>query len=400
MLDHFLAVIYEKSREEEEIQKLASQMQNLPMAELYKIASSGLCGDDESWLSKYKGTQLLNEAVALEQQEIQLEQQRIQKDQAREMVDQQQPREDFYSQKRQIGLQKRLLDLKLVTTSAETPVVGEQDPAGGTPAQGAGALGAEPAEGAIETPKMSSVAQMIRKTAGSEKVAISLKKIRDVANAAYDKAGDGIPQLVRRTPYQQRLSGVRDRAFKIGDELYAKGKLDAASKRYELAEGLNYGKEAAVNWGSLLRHNAAPLTTMGLGAAGGVAAGLSGDDGSVGKAIGYGALGGLGGFYAGRGGQIGMRAIGRTGKNTSFGGALKGSINKDVRDLQRDVGIAKKDAWRPFKGEKPKAPAAAGAVSPPPQSAPADVSAPANAPRVVEPAMSPHHLTQFAAPAA
>lgn len=123
-------------------------------------------------------------------------------------------------------------------------------------AVGAGYLGVNPLSGAgigygvgalpeIYHGAKELLAKRKGKIASLEKEAISLKKVREVADKAYAASEGGIPQLVRRTPFQERLSKVRDRAYAAGDKMYEAGRHDQATKRYQLAEGLNYGKEAS-----------------------------------------------------------------------------------------------------------------------------------------------------------
>lgn len=130
----------------------------------------------------------------------------------------------------------------------------------------------------------------------------------------------------------------------------AKEKMAAALQAEFEKRALQFGNAAkAVNFGQLLRHNAVPLATAAGGAAAGIGAGLSGEDGGVGKAIGYGALGGLGGFAAGKGGQLLHRAskiqgvankgLAEGAKGMGFGDALKKSWNTEVTRNAQGLGF-------------------------------------------------------------
>ena len=169
MFEEFLDVIYEKTSRQQatfeviglldglpdwEVEKIASGM---PIAELYghldrkpltKTAMSDCSPDGEpkSFLDRFKGTPLFDQAVALEQEELQAEMLDLQKKQESRAT--RQNEDTIWDAKDKLRVRKRLLELELAKqqggAAAGVPAAGE--PVGDT-AQGAGAPGPVPAEG-------------------------------------------------------------------------------------------------------------------------------------------------------------------------------------------------------------------------------------------------------------
>jgi hypothetical protein len=149
MLDSFLEVAYNSDQKKQQAVKLASSLKNLPNDQLFALATGKAklaFHHDEEWLEKYRGTPLFQEAMALEKADLENEVARTQASAAQPQMDQ------FWKTQDQIRIQKKMLDLKLVE-SEESGGMGLQD-GGKLPevvpatAQGAGALGDVPSEGA------------------------------------------------------------------------------------------------------------------------------------------------------------------------------------------------------------------------------------------------------------
>lgn len=120
MLDKFLEVSFGKTKQAESKARMVALMMKLPNEELKKIASGEIklsyghevaCvkGEQQTWLQRFKGTPLFDQAVSLEQHELELDMQ----------SDQQRARDDvFYretdSARNELCIQKKLLELELV----------------------------------------------------------------------------------------------------------------------------------------------------------------------------------------------------------------------------------------------------------------------------------------------
>lgn len=175
MLDEFLTVACDNDTKKKQSVKLARDLQRLPNETLYAIASGRVklaFGDSEEWLEKYRGTELFDQAMALEKAGLENDVARSQADAARPQMNQ------FSDTADQIRLQKKMLDLQLVEH-----MEGQGAPmqAGGmlpdqiTPtAQGAGALGDMAAEGASDgaVGMQGKMAAAFRKAAGLSGAAI------------------------------------------------------------------------------------------------------------------------------------------------------------------------------------------------------------------------------------
>jgi hypothetical protein len=137
-----------------EVEKIASGM---PISELYghldrkpltKTASEcGPDGEPKTFLDRFKGTPLFDQAVALEQEELQAEMLDLQKRQ--ESRANRQNEDTIWDAKDKLRVRKRLLELELAKQQGGAAAAGAA-PAGepvGDTAQGAGAPGPVPAEG-------------------------------------------------------------------------------------------------------------------------------------------------------------------------------------------------------------------------------------------------------------
>ncbi len=159
MLDAWLKVAYEVETRRSAEFEMAGLMEQIPTLELRKLAAgtpaaelythmekkgssldSAPCssdGDEKTWLSKFQGTSLFEQAVALETEMLEAEAAGI----AQRMEEDSHPRP--YQVQDQIRLKKRLLELELAKQTAGSATA----PPPGEPAQGAGAPGDVPAEG-------------------------------------------------------------------------------------------------------------------------------------------------------------------------------------------------------------------------------------------------------------
>lgn len=194
MLDHFLKAAYEVEtrRSEEyamvgllkdiptlELQKLAA---GTPIAELYARMEKGgsfldcpptATDEGTTWLSKFQGTPLFEQAVALETEMLESEAASI----AQRIQEDSQPRP--YQMQDKIRLKKRLLELELAKQNAGgTPPVAE-------PAQGAGAPGDVPAEGVQDSSQ--GLGGGVAKSAAAELVHWSDQLGRALARAEFEK---------------------------------------------------------------------------------------------------------------------------------------------------------------------------------------------------------------------
>ena len=174
MLDEFLQVAYETQTRKQAEYELVGLLKELPDLELRKIASGTPVSDlygylgrakqayssppetcskegdaDMTFLDRFKGSPLFEQAMALEQQELEAEMQDIQRRQQERAEEKAMPR--LWDLKDQIRLKKRLLELQLArqemggTPGAAPAQAAPASP--DTPAQGAGAMGGVPAEG-------------------------------------------------------------------------------------------------------------------------------------------------------------------------------------------------------------------------------------------------------------
>lgn len=117
MLNEFLEVLHSTEMKKQANRELVDALKNLPAQELFDLANGKPSGSiklaylgDPScdWLSKYKGTPLFDQAVALEEQLLQIEAQ----EQQQRQVDRQ--NQQLWEARDRICLQKRVLDLELV----------------------------------------------------------------------------------------------------------------------------------------------------------------------------------------------------------------------------------------------------------------------------------------------
>jgi hypothetical protein len=124
MLDSFLEVACEHEKKASAYQAMVRDMRQLPVEELQALASgrsklaslfSSPCGDEDSWLSKFEGTPLHEQALELEQLSLEMdiakEQRRLAE--AEEEDSTRAVRDEEYRAEDAVRLKKRILDLEL-----------------------------------------------------------------------------------------------------------------------------------------------------------------------------------------------------------------------------------------------------------------------------------------------
>lgn len=122
MLDHFLSAMYSNERKNQEKRATVDALKKLPAAMLAKLASGEASlskiacmsdgdGEAHTWLDKFKGTPLMDQAIALEQQELQADVERMQQQAQRR--EESKALDLIWEQKDQMRIQKKLLELQL-----------------------------------------------------------------------------------------------------------------------------------------------------------------------------------------------------------------------------------------------------------------------------------------------
>jgi len=341
MLDEFFKVAYAKSQKEEQQHELHLLLKQLPVEDLYKLASGEVtkqayldeCGTGASapkqWIDRFKGTPLFDQAVALEQEEIQLEMDDLQK--RKERKAERQLEDSLWELKDQIRLKKKLLELQ----AAQTDVTGQlpapataEAPAGPAEAQGAGAVGQE-------TPNPEKTVKD-----AAQKVAMAEDLGRQLAR-----------QDFRKEAAQRTLLTTGDSAGRV----LVKTALDMNA-----IKGLGQGAM------SFLKSNRGAAIGTALGAAGGVAKGLERDpmtgQRSLLKGVAGGALGAAGGAALGHGAEHFAKALPHAGGNVSE------ALSATGRQMKYQAGRASDAVKGALTGAQPAAAAsgAAKTVSMPP----------------------------------
>lgn len=282
MLDTWLKVAYDHSREDKAEADLFATMKQLPIEELHKLAMGMSCGSGSGpdWLDHYKGTPLFEQAIQLEQEDIQLE-----------MARKQQSEQDrsMWDMRDQLGMKKRLLDIQLAQLeqqqltgqpavppgaaaggappgAAPPPEAAPPGPGGGAPPGGPGGGGATAIDPATGTPKSVTV-----------------------------KMGAAMPE-------QQQGGHPDARSLGLGEALLAMG-LGGPPGLFGAQKGMQHSGEGLEGGlrGALGYMGGAPIGAMLGQGAGNIGVGLAGG-GPEARALGGAAgrtLGGLGGGIAG-----------------------------------------------------------------------------------------------------
>jgi hypothetical protein len=172
MLDLFIQAAYEGEQKTAQSNELAQQMLAVGMSkdDLFKVATGQVkladvdcvkaSSDGDDWLTQFRGTPLLPQALALLEEDIKTQTQEIQNRLARP------PEPETWVLRDQLRLRKKLLELELVKTqegaaaSSEGPpgtLPGAVPPAPSMAAAGGGALGPDTG-GADAVPKIANAA--------------------------------------------------------------------------------------------------------------------------------------------------------------------------------------------------------------------------------------------------
>lgn len=297
MLDAFMKVAYARSRHEQEQLRVHNLLKQLPVEDLYKLATGEVTkqaylsecapsnGDGKSatWIDRFKGTPLFDQAVALEQEEIQLEMDELQKRKERQVQSQMQ--EGTWELRDQLRLKKRLLELQAaqvdITGQLPQPVAEEQEagPVEAAPAQAAAAPSAQ---------KQASAQLRMAENMGRQLAQQDFKK--EAMQRTLLSAGDAAGRLMSKTALDMNAM-----------------------------KGLGQG---AMNF---LKANRGAALGAAAGAAGGAVQGLRVDPAtgqrSLMKGLAGGALGAAGGAALGHGAQHFAKALPHAGGNV--GQALK-----------------------------------------------------------------------------
>lgn len=232
MLDHFLEGLARKDQAEEDAVKLAQTMRRLPNDTLMKLANGkmklawmGDCHQGEDWLKKFEGTEMMGEAMELQEAELKNEMARIQQQAAQ---DKQDTWRIFNQTDDQIRVQKKMLELRLAHSKYQGGASGDEPeiPLDTTPedAQGSGAPSPEPI-GGPNTPTVDKVSSAREKTANLE----------GVVGATSHAAAEGMGGLRR---FGQLLSGSKDRIQNL-ETAAANAVSDAKVKRlYDAAQSV------------------------------------------------------------------------------------------------------------------------------------------------------------------
>ena len=312
MLEEFLDVIYEKTSRQQatfeviglldglpdwEVEKIASGM---PISELYghldrkpltKVAMSDYSdGEPKTFLDRFKGTPLFDQAVALEQEGLQAEMLDLQKKQ--ESRANRQNEDTIWDAKDKLRVRKRLLELELAKQQGGAPAaVPAAEPMGDT-TQGAGAPGPVPAEGVQDS--SSGLGGGVAKMGAAEasEWGKSKEKRREVVSDVRKRLADAVRGKDKHAEDAQHLA--------MADRM---GRILARTEKVAAIDMKAIGGMATKALGHAAAHP--ELAGAAVGAVGGALAG--GPDNRLGGALGGAALG-AGAGHLGRGMQTHMAA--------------------------------------------------------------------------------------------
>ena len=334
MLNHFLKVAYARSQAEEDRSRLHNLLKQLPIEDLYKLASGELTkeallaaessletNEPKTWIDKFKGTPLFDQAVGLEQEEIQLEMDQLQKRQEeRAMKDT--DSSAVWDLKDQMRLKKKLLDVQLAQLDVTGQMPMEEEPPMEDPNMTAGAMAPPPKplptqpEQTAPKPPSAPPAEEPKATPEKDKMAAAEK----IA------AAEDMGRRLARQDFQKEAR-VKE-LLALGDET---GR--ALTKMAFGMAGLQGLGRSAMNFA---KANPGAAIGAGVGAVGGMAKGLQKDpqtgQRSLLKGVAGGVLGGAAGGAAGHAAQgIGSRVVGGQGLRQAAGNyanEVKGGFSK------------------------------------------------------------------------
>jgi hypothetical protein len=118
MIDKFLEVAMGHEKVASDQKKLVDAMTNLPVEDLVKIASgemklSYFHDPSGKWIDKFKGTPLIDDAIALEQQDLEMQMSRNEQNRER-----QERWKEEDAQRDELCVRRRMLDLELAKLEA------------------------------------------------------------------------------------------------------------------------------------------------------------------------------------------------------------------------------------------------------------------------------------------
>jgi hypothetical protein len=304
MLDQFLKVAYETQRRETYTGELHDLLMQLPVDEIGTLASGvsikeayGDCMPEErqTFLDKFKGSPLIEQAIALEQEEIQADMLSMQKREERRV--EQQAEDNVWDLKDKIRLKRRLLELQLAKEQAGMGAAPGAAPVPGETAQGAGAPGDVPVEGVQDnaqglggkTASVKSPAATLEKEKFAFAEGLGRTLARDeVKQLEFQKIAEKAGALMAKQALN--LSGVSGALSKLGP--MASKALGFAAKNPSLV-GAGLGAAGGAIAGGPEHRLSGALGGAALGgaagnAAGGIAQGMKGGKGFLESAKGYG----------------------------------------------------------------------------------------------------------------
>lgn len=312
MLDEYLKVAYAQQLKKDGQAELEGLLSKLPPEELRKLADGtpiaqayvhlekkAFLGDapkaagcDDSFLDRFKGTPLFDQALALENEEVQADMLQQQRDEERRQEG------DVWQMRDKIRLKKRLLEIELAKQEAG----GAAAAVPGEPAQGAGAPGPVPSEGVQDSSQGlgGGVAKVGGVKTSAEKVAFADALGRELARQEFSKAASA-----------RALTEIGTRAGAVMTKV-----------------ALDWGGLAKTVGGMAMKKPALAGAALGagVGALGGAAS--AGPGNRLGGALGGAALGGAAGAGAGHiagggGGALGQQV--RSGASSALG-KLRGMV--------------------------------------------------------------------------
>jgi len=287
MLDRFVEVLVEREKKAQVTDEITEMLKKLPVDEISKVA----CGDvpsGKTWLTKYEGTPLYDQAVALEESKLQLEaksiERRMQRSQERAQERMQEAAEpDTYDQKDMIRLKQRLLDLDL----------SKQNLTGGAPAP---VEEAEEDEGEV-APDINGPEQVPMEATASANFVRDMAKEAQGEQAYYPQEQQYYPQEQQQYyPQEQEYQGYDPRLYGLGGAA-----LGAAAGIPFGGMGIDTGLAGGLGayYGA---KRGGPVGRAGEGAA-------RGGGGAAAGTVGGGALGMLGGGALGAGAGYGLSKL-------------------------------------------------------------------------------------------
>lgn len=309
MIDEWLKVAYRQelsTRGQRELENILSQFpltdlrklaSGLPVDDLLKQAYLDACpstgSDCETFLDRFKGTPLFDQAMALEQEELQCDILQQQRNEERRMEG------DIWEMRDKIRLKKRLLELEKAKMDAGQAGAPE------TPAQGAGAPGGVPAEGVQDSSQglqggVAKTGSAVVPDEAKQKFAFADSLGRELAHADFQKAAQ---------VHTLRSTG------EVAGAIMAKTAFD-------------WGGLAKTVSGIALKHPAAMGAALG--------AGVGAHEGGPGHRL-SGALGGA--ALGGTAGGIGRRMIAGQGFTDAAKG-FGGSVLSKLRGMMPGAGTA------------------------------------------------------------